>query len=111
VSIPGHGLALNVTVQSYNGVLEFGLTACRRAVPDIGDLADYMVDAAHELGKLVAAAAAQVGEGAAPAATLAVASTEAPARTPRARGTMPKALVPADAKAKPARRRRETTIA
>jgi WS/DGAT/MGAT family acyltransferase len=32
VSIPGHGLALNITVQSYAGSLEFGLTACRRVL-------------------------------------------------------------------------------
>jgi len=30
VSIPYHGNALNITVQSYAGLLEFGLTACRR---------------------------------------------------------------------------------
>src|SRR6476660_6452242 len=30
VSIPYHGSALNITVQSYAGLLEFGLTACRR---------------------------------------------------------------------------------
>jgi WS/DGAT/MGAT family acyltransferase len=39
VSIPGHGIALNITVQSYNGLLEVGLTACRRALPDVADLA------------------------------------------------------------------------
>lgn len=54
VSIPGHGMALNITVQSYNGVLEFGLTACRRAVPDIGDLADHLIEAANELGRCLA---------------------------------------------------------
>ncbi|MNT10649.1 putative diacylglycerol O-acyltransferase [compost metagenome] len=30
VSIPYHGSALNITVQSYAGSLDFGLTACRR---------------------------------------------------------------------------------
>jgi diacylglycerol O-acyltransferase len=30
VSIPYHGSALNITAQSYAGLLEFGLTACRR---------------------------------------------------------------------------------
>jgi diacylglycerol O-acyltransferase len=54
VSIPGHGMALNITVQSYNGVLEFGLTACRRAVPDIADLGDYLMEAAQELGRSLA---------------------------------------------------------
>jgi diacylglycerol O-acyltransferase len=33
VSIVTHGLALNITVQSYAGMLEFGITACRDAVP------------------------------------------------------------------------------
>jgi diacylglycerol O-acyltransferase / wax synthase len=44
VSIPMHGVALNMTVQSYNGSLEYGLIACRRAVPDIDDLGDFLVD-------------------------------------------------------------------
>ncbi|MEJ8821041.1 wax ester/triacylglycerol synthase family O-acyltransferase [Variovorax humicola] len=43
VSIPGHGMALNMTVQSYAGSLEYGLIACRRAVPDIGDLGDLVL--------------------------------------------------------------------
>lgn len=44
VSIPTHGVALNITVQSYNGSLDYGLIACRRAVPDVADLADFLVD-------------------------------------------------------------------
>jgi WS/DGAT/MGAT family acyltransferase len=32
VSIPYHGVAINITVQSYAGQLEFGITACRRAL-------------------------------------------------------------------------------
>ena len=32
VSIPYHGSALNITVQSYAGSLEFGVTACRRVL-------------------------------------------------------------------------------
>ena len=32
VSIPYHGSALNITVQSYAGQLDFGLTACRRVI-------------------------------------------------------------------------------
>ena len=68
VSIPGHGLALNMTVQSYNGSLEFGLTACRRAVPDIADLGDYVV-AEHRklLGLIMAGAKAPEAEAAKPA--------------------------------------------
>jgi diacylglycerol O-acyltransferase / wax synthase len=49
VSIPTHGCALNLTVQSYLGNLDFGLTADRKAVPDIGVLADYLVESYAEL--------------------------------------------------------------
>jgi WS/DGAT/MGAT family acyltransferase len=49
VSIPAHGAALNITVQSYMDGLNFGLTADRRAVPDVGKLGDYLVEAAQEL--------------------------------------------------------------
>ncbi|WP_225782033.1 wax ester/triacylglycerol synthase family O-acyltransferase [Xenophilus sp. Marseille-Q4582] len=43
VSIASHGCALNVTVQSYNGRMDYGLIACRRAVPDITEIGDYML--------------------------------------------------------------------
>jgi WS/DGAT/MGAT family acyltransferase len=49
VSIPGHGVGLNITVQSYDGVLGFGITACRRAVPDPQALAVYLEGALAEL--------------------------------------------------------------
>ena len=39
VSIAIHSVALNITVQSYNGSLDFGLTACRKAMPDLSRLA------------------------------------------------------------------------
>jgi hypothetical protein len=54
VSIAMHGVALNMTVQSYNGAVEFGLTACRRAVPDVADLGDYVVEEHRKLMALVA---------------------------------------------------------
>lgn len=43
VSIPAHSMALNVTVQSYNGRLDYGLIACRRAVPDVNELGDALL--------------------------------------------------------------------
>jgi diacylglycerol O-acyltransferase len=49
VSIPSHGMALNMTVQSYNGMLDFGLIACRRAVPDVEDIADYLLEEHHAI--------------------------------------------------------------
>jgi diacylglycerol O-acyltransferase / wax synthase len=54
VSIPAHGMALNLTVQSYVDNLDFGLTADRRAVPDIDHLADYLAVAFQELVDAIA---------------------------------------------------------
>ena len=55
VSIPAHGIALNMTVQSYNGTLEVGLTACRRAMRDVTDLADHVVQEFELLRGLIEA--------------------------------------------------------
>ena len=52
VSIVSHSLGLNVTVQSYNGSLDFGLIACRKAMPDLPELAKHMMAAHRELLKL-----------------------------------------------------------
>lgn len=49
VSIPIHGIALNITVQSYQDRLDFGITADRRAVPDIDHLGDLLITAMAEL--------------------------------------------------------------
>ena len=49
ISIPYHGLALNITVLSYRDQLDVGLTAYLDAVPDIEHLLDLMVDALAEL--------------------------------------------------------------
>jgi len=54
VSIVTHGLALNVTVQSHDGVLDFGIVACRRTVPDLAVLAGYFEDAFKELKAIAA---------------------------------------------------------
>jgi WS/DGAT/MGAT family acyltransferase len=53
VSIPLHSVALNITVQSYNGALDFGLIACRRAMPDVRELAKFMSEAHLELMALL----------------------------------------------------------
>ncbi|MEZ5560502.1 MAG: wax ester/triacylglycerol synthase family O-acyltransferase [Pseudomonadales bacterium] len=53
VSIPAHGQGLNITVQSYQQQLFFGITACRRAVPDADALRDDMLAAFMELASLV----------------------------------------------------------
>jgi hypothetical protein len=53
VSIPAHGMALNITVESYNGRLDYGLIACRRALPDIADLADSLLAEHRKLLELL----------------------------------------------------------
>ena len=54
VSIVMHGVALNITVQSYNGGLNFGVVACRRALPNMEDFAEDMLAAYEDLKKAIA---------------------------------------------------------
>ena len=44
VSIPYHGCALNITVQSYLDQLDFGLVACSETVPDTQRIADFLIE-------------------------------------------------------------------
>jgi diacylglycerol O-acyltransferase len=44
VSIPYHGCALNITVQSYLDQLDFGLVACSETVPDAQRIANFLVE-------------------------------------------------------------------
>lgn len=54
LSIPYEGLALNITVTSYAGSLEFGLIGCRRSVPHLQRLLVHLDDSLAELEKAVA---------------------------------------------------------
>ena len=78
LSIPYHGCALNITVQSYLDNLEFGLTACRATVPDVQVIADYLAEEFEALKRACEAIdrpdAVEIIEIAAPAVS---------ARTPR----------------------------
>ncbi len=78
VSIVGHGIALNITVQSHVDRLCFGLIACRRAVPDVHAIGVQIERAMETLRKLVAAADV-------PAAPPAKASTPRQRRVPPAK--------------------------
>lgn len=91
LSIVVHGVALNITVQSYMGQLCFGLIACRRAMPDVRDLAGHLERAMQAARALPAPAAAPEAESdAIPAATkrrrkphlAVVKAAEQPARAP-----------------------------
>jgi WS/DGAT/MGAT family acyltransferase len=49
LSIPTENQALNITCLSYADHLEFGLVGCRRAVPKLQRLLDYLEDSLGEL--------------------------------------------------------------
>lgn len=53
-SMPFHGQALNITVESYCDRLDVGLIACRKAVPDVAGLADRLAASLAELQQAVA---------------------------------------------------------
>lgn len=53
LSIPIHGMALNITCTSYDGKMGFGLTGCRRTVPHLQRLLTHLDD---ELSALEVAA-------------------------------------------------------
>lgn len=52
LSIPTDGQALNITVTSYDGQLEFGLTGCRAVVPRLQRLLVQLEDSLAELEKV-----------------------------------------------------------
>jgi len=58
-SIVTHGQALNITCESYAGLMNFGFTACHSSVPGVQHLA---VHAAEALAELEAAHARPVGK-------------------------------------------------
>ncbi|MDZ7684234.1 MAG: WS/DGAT domain-containing protein [Gammaproteobacteria bacterium] len=53
VSIAAHGSALNITVQSYGTRFFFGITACRKALPDAQPLRDDLLAAFSELKRVL----------------------------------------------------------
>jgi WS/DGAT/MGAT family acyltransferase len=83
VSIPAHGVALNITVQSYCDQLDFGLTADKQACPDIDALAEDFAVAMAELKDAATASAGASAPAEAPGAS------EKPAR--KAKSTPPPA--------------------
>jgi diacylglycerol O-acyltransferase / wax synthase len=62
MSIPFHGLALNITVHSYDGQLEWGLMACRRIVSqeESYELIEYLQDALKDIEALSGASRMEV---------------------------------------------------
>ena len=60
VSIATHGCALNITLTSYVDRLDFGLIACKVAVPDVQFIADEILKEFEALKKLVLASSENV---------------------------------------------------
>ena len=58
-SIVVHGVALNITVQTYNESLEFGLIACGQAMPEVAELARHVQAAFDEFQALPASVVAE----------------------------------------------------
>jgi hypothetical protein len=54
MSIVVHGVALNITVQTYAGQVDFGVITDKRAVPQVHDLTQAILEA-FELGQQVLA--------------------------------------------------------
>jgi diacylglycerol O-acyltransferase / wax synthase len=102
VSIVTHGLALNVTLQSYNGSLDFGMIACRRAMPDVHLFSTCLVAAHKELLAAARAIAAAAG---------AVAAEAIPVAPPKKRTPRKPAAAKVAAKAAPKRRSRPAASA
>lgn len=50
-----HGFALNITLVGYHRNLDFGIMACRRSVPQVQRLIDYLEDSLVELEELAGA--------------------------------------------------------
>lgn len=102
VSIASQGMALNVTVQSYNGRMDYGLIACRRAVPDITEIGDYMLaehkklmDLMHKVPAVAGAAKPVAAAASAPAPVDA-----APPAVPAKKAATPRKAPAAKKKAK-----------
>ncbi len=55
VSAIFHGFALNITFNSYHGNLDFGIIACRRSVPHVQRLIDYLEESLVELEEAIKA--------------------------------------------------------
>lgn len=82
-SIVVHGVALNITVQTYDESLEFGLIACGQAMPEVAELARHIQAAFDEFQALPPSV--EVAPLAAPPARKVVAKKAAAGKTSAAR--------------------------
>jgi diacylglycerol O-acyltransferase len=47
-----HGFALNITLVGYHRHLDFGIVACRRSMPQVQRLIDYLEESVVELEEM-----------------------------------------------------------
>jgi diacylglycerol O-acyltransferase / wax synthase len=78
VSIIVHSIALNITVQTYCGSVDFGIVACKKAVPDLHKLTEAIAGAFDELIALAEGEAALIAERQALTAATAAIKTKTP---------------------------------
>jgi diacylglycerol O-acyltransferase / wax synthase len=101
LSIVTHGMALNITVQTYAGSVDFGLVADEAAAPQLQDLADALVTAFDAAKAQLAARPGKGVSTAVPSKPRVAVVTNRPASTPR---TKPSHARPAAGSAKVATR-------
>ena len=96
-SIAVHGLALNVTVQTYNQSLDIGLMACGEALPETAELSAYVEAAFMEFQALPVVQAPEEAPAVKKAAPRRPAAKKAPAKpkavakaTPKPRASTPR---------------------
>ncbi|MEO7549286.1 MAG: WS/DGAT domain-containing protein, partial [Ramlibacter sp.] len=80
LSIVMHGLALNITIQTYAGSVDFGVIADKKAVPHLQDLADMLEAAFTEAQGLFAPPAQSAAQAPAPVAKKLSAGKAVPGR-------------------------------
>lgn len=114
VSIVTHGLALNITIQSYAGKLYYGLIACKQVVPDLDRFGRDLRAAHHELVALMRADLAKpvIAESTkAPAGPAAKTRKKVAAKTVRKAATIVRKKPVPKTSAKPAGKRVATVAA
>jgi len=107
VSIVTHGQALNITCESYAGMMNFGFTGCHASLPGLQKLALYATTALEELEEVFLPTPRLTRAAPAPAAVPAVARKRA---APRKRAASPAAAMP-PVLAEPSARARRKRVA
>lgn len=111
VSIPYHGSALNITVQSYAGQLDLGITACRRTLSqdEAYELIDCLRKALRKIEQLPGVAETQAPSPSAAPAAAPVATEPQQKLSPKKRPTTPAKTAGAQTRQTPSTKRGQAT--